>query len=41
MIHIFAHKENNGNNYAENIWCHCTKFSHPGAQKPGIHAPMP
>jgi len=41
MIHIFAHKENNGNKYAKNIRCQCIKFSHPGDQKPGIHAPMP
>jgi len=41
MIHIFACKENNGNNYAGNIRHQCTKFSHPGGQKPEIHAPMP
>ena len=36
----FQHGKKNCNNYAENIWQHCTNFSFLGSQAPGICTPL-
>ena len=38
LIHISVCKETNFSDFAENILCHCIKFSRYGVKAPGVYA---